>query len=468
MPAGFLLFALLVGQPRPLGLDQAIAAAEAGTRDVIRAETDLLLVDIDKARALATILPSISVSAGAGETFLNQTIEGRDYEYKIPGCQGGGPECNTSPRAGGTYDFEYKGYYDAFSDPVSQPSFTLGISGRQLIFDGGRWWAVLSRNGDIKAQQIAGLAIARSAARLNAVRRFYDLLRAKEGVKVAELQLARAQAQLERQRARLAAGEVGPDAIATAERNLAVDRVAAMQRRFAASNQGRALNLAMGREPEDELEIEVPPAVKTATAAVPPLVIPSVTELIEIAQENRPEIAQLKAIIGIVAHNIDIRKADRWPVLALIASYSRSSRRPERVYGDPSDNYAASIGLLFTWTLFTGGAIEASVTEAGFEMVKARAAYAEVVRNVKSEVLEKRQRLLILIDVHANALEAARASRRARTLVEAKAAEGKASALELRDAEILESQAVLSAIEGRIEIEVGQAELLRAIGTPRL
>ena len=152
-------------------------------------------------------------------------------------------------------------------------------------------------------------------------------------------------------------------------------------------------------------------------------------------------------------------------MLALVAGYSRASRRPDRVFADPTSNYYASFGLLLSWTVFAGGAIEANVSEAALEMKKAEAAYAETLRIVKSEVLDRAERLVVLTESHRNGVAAARAARRARDLV---AARSEASALELRDAEILESQAVLSAIEGRIDVEVGRAELARAVGVDAL
>ncbi len=118
----------------PLTLDDAMDAAGRRTAGVIRAEADLLLVDVDKARALAQILPSVGVSMTAGESILGAPfIEARASCYRQSGSQA----C-ISPIAGGEYTLSYGPFYDAQTNQISAPTFTLGLSVRQLIFDGGR------------------------------------------------------------------------------------------------------------------------------------------------------------------------------------------------------------------------------------------------------------------------------------------------------------------------------------------
>lgn len=455
---------LLLGAPDvpdgPLTLEEAMDFAERNTRDVVRARADMLLVDIERARAYANLQPSLNLFFTATEVFNGaQIVEGRFQRIKRPGCLP--PEnCGTFiTEGGGPYDLEYGEFYDAFSDPVSQPSFVAGFSARQLIYDGGRWWTLIARADDIEDQLRAALRTFKSSARLDALRRFYDLARALEGVRVSELQVRLAEAQLRRVR-----GEGKHNEIATAERNVANDRVSLARRQFAASNATRALNLAMGRTPEAALTITLPPEVATATVAEVEVILPGRDRLLETAQELRPEIQQTRAVLKVVEKNIQLRRGDNWPIISLVATYTRSSRRPDRVFNDPTENFVATIGLDIRWNLFSGGATRLSIEEGELDLLKAQASYEDLLRLVKSQTLEKAEEIQLLIEVHRLNLAGARSAQEAFAGVEASYKQGNATTLELRDAEQRLIQALLEATVGRMNIEVAKAELARVIG----
>ncbi|MFO0725274.1 MAG: TolC family protein [Myxococcota bacterium] len=450
-----MLLPLILIAAQPLSLEAALDLAGRQTAGVIRAQADLLLVDIDKARAISNILPSVGLSMTGGEAVLGSPIvEGRTACYRAEDNSG---PC-ISPVAGGSYRLTYGPYYDATVVPNSAPLFTLGLSVRQLIFDGGRWWALLERNGDIRQQQQWAFKTVRDNARLNALRAFYNLVKAKEGVKAAKVQVRLSTAQLERAR------KASAEEVATAERNLASDELNLAQRNYTAGSFERALNLAMGVPPEEPVELVIPLAVASATASVPRLTLPSAETLLGMALEGRPELLQSRASRRIVEANISIRRADHYPVVALNGSYTRITRRPDRLFSDPTQDFYGSVGLSLSWNVFTGGAISANVEEGEIELGRANANYADLERAVKAEVLDRLERLKILLSVHRLGLAAAESAARARQLVDARAKEGGASSLELRDAELRYTQATLQAIEGRIDIEVGRAELVRAVG----
>jgi outer membrane protein len=428
---------------------------------VLRARADVLLVDVDKLRAYAAVLPQVGLSFGAQEIFGGRPwIESRFVCYDPPAC--------VSVRPGGDYTVSFGPFFDAQANSFSQPQLSLGLSARQLVFDGGRWWTTIARNDELRARETAALRTVREAARLLAIRRFYDLVKAQEGVRFAVLQLGLSEAQLARARERVARGEGASDELAIAERNLATDRLSLAQRRFTASNQARFVNLAMGHAPEDRVEVVLPEVVDTAT--VPAIVLPPEDELLALALDARPELENTRAALRVVENNIQIRGADHWPQVALQGGYSRTSRRPDRVFSDPTEGYNATAGVTLSWPLSTGGAITASVREAELELEKGRASYEDLVRVVKAEVLEKRERLELLLQSYRLQDQSVRAAERARSLVQARYERGESNQLELRDAELRLTQALLARIEQRLEVEVGIAELERAIGAevPRL
>ncbi|MCC7386995.1 MAG: TolC family protein [Deltaproteobacteria bacterium] len=454
------------GSDGELTLEAVMARADRDTRDMVRARADLLLVDVEKARAIANVLPSLSLYLVGNEVFLeSMRVEARNYRYEELGCQKTETDlCNTI-RPGGEYRLVYGPFYDARADSVSHPQFYGGLSARQVIYDGGRWWAQLARVGDIREQQQSVLASVSASVRLNALRRFFDFARSKEGVKVAELQVGLAEAQLRRTRALLDGGNGHQNDVASAERNLAVDRVTLARRLFAASAARRSLNLSMGQEPESPVSVVLPRRVLTATASVDTVHLPGRDQLLGMALEHRPEVRQARALIRIVERNIDIRAADYYPTLAFVLGYSRPiSRRLDWVLGDPTENFVATMGLDLRWNVFSGGLTKAAVEEAEVELTKARANLDEVERTVKNEALEKSEELMLLIEVQRLSIDGARSAKAANDGVQSSYREGKASALELRDAEQKLIQAMLDAIVGGMNIEVARAELSRAVG----
>lgn len=444
-----------------------MSAAERDARDVVRARADLLLVDVERARSIAPLLPSLSAYLTASEFFAGSPIlEARYPRYKRFECVDtpGTTDCNTgiTPTVK-DYDLEWGPFYDVHTGNASHPSFTAGLSARQLIFDGGRWWTLLARVEDIRDQATAVLKVVRTAVRLNAVRRFYDLAKAQEAVKASELQVRLAEAQLRRARTTLQGGDGKQNEVATAERNLANDRVTLARRQFAASSSGRQLNLAMGRPPETPVAIQVAESVATATIAER-IALPGRDFLLDLALQHRAELSQGRAALAIISKNVAIRAADQWPVLSLVAGWSRSSRRPDRIFDDPTDNYYANVGLDLRWSIFSGGTTRASIEEAELELEKARANYEDLERVVKNEVLEQSEELLLLVEVHALNVSGARSAQEAFELVSAAYRQGKATALELRDAELRLTQAILEATVGRFNIEVARAELAKSLG----
>src|SRR5262245_49805680 len=102
-------------------------------QEIVRAREDLLLADTDRMRAIAAILPQINFGASAGEAFYG------DYYVEA--------------RSGYFGPFPDREIHDTWS----QPAFSASISGRQLIWDGGRWWTVLARSTDIRAFRVAAV-----------------------------------------------------------------------------------------------------------------------------------------------------------------------------------------------------------------------------------------------------------------------------------------------------------------------
>jgi outer membrane protein TolC len=294
--------------------------------------------------------------------------------------------------------------------------------------------------------------------RLSVARRFFELDKAGRQATTFAQQIEVDLAQLERVKALLSAGLGKTNDVAQVERNLAEDRISLARREYTVRAARRALNLAIGRPADTTFELVPIEEPVDATS------VPAKAELVKLAVEQRPELTRVRASLDISRKNVDIARADYFPIVALGASYSRASRKPGRVFDDPTQNYFASIGLTLQWNLFNGRATTANVQQAELELSKLEATYEEQERIVAGEVEERLEVLALSAEVYRLAQEAIRAGEEAVRLARGLYTEGRGTLLELRDAELRLTLQKLSAIEARIDLLIAREELRRAIG----
>ena len=434
-------------QAEPLTLEEAIRIASEQAESVIQAREDVVLVDAEWLQARSAILPRLDLALTAGEVFAGRPI----IEARFPNA----PQLALP---GALPVFTYGPFVDGQANSYSNPRFSVDLRGRQLLFDGGRWWTVLARVKDVEVARRAALRAATADLTMRVTQAFYDLAKARQAVSVLDLQVSRAEAQLGRAQALVAAGLGKVSDVATVAGGLAEDRIGARRQRLAEGRARRTLKLELGRAPKVPVELALPELGGGASEAL------DLDALVAMALERRPELERARAEIESAKKDVGIEDAARWPVLALGASWSRSSRRPDRVFGDPTQNYFAGLDLNVQWNLFEGRATDARVQAAEINLRKIITRYQALGRQTAAEVedafelLEAQRDVLELTE---RALEAAaEAVRLARGLFE----QGRGTALELRDAELRYTRAELGARDARFDVEVAKAALARAAG----
>lgn len=423
-----------------LTLEEAISAAMIESLDIVRAKEDLLLADVDKMRSLSTVLPSINFSSAANEQFWGRG----NYEARSPID---GP------------------FTDTPVTPYNNANINLQLSGRQVIYDGGRWWTLLARSEDIRLFRECSVRAVRGNVRLLVVRRFYDLAKATRGVETFSAQVKLDEDQLKRALEQLRVGKVRQNDVAAAERNFAADRVTLARRLNTESSRARLLNLSLGRDPDILFRLVIPKEVETTTVSLQAISIPRTEVLLDEALHQRAEVIGSLANLEILRKNLLIRGADNLPTVGVNAYYSRASRRPDRVVSDPFlGYYYAFLGLDIRWNLLAGGATRANVEEGQIELRKGEESHEDLLRQVKSEVLDKVEQLRLLAQVFELNRAGVRAAEAAVKQVTAAYAENKATLFELSDAQLRLSGARDVSFEARFDLEVAVEELRRAVG----
>ncbi len=442
-----------------LELRQAIELALTQARGVVVARSNVLIADKNRARALAALLPSFTVLLGAYEDFQGQQI----LEVRPPMfcSESFNPEgCST------TTDFELPAFVDQRQINNSNAArFDLRLVARQLIWDGGRSWSFLQRDSIARDRSRDLLRIVENNVRLDVVRRFYGLARAEQTTIAFEQRVALDEAQLARARARSLENKGSEADVAAAERNLAQDRLTLAQRRFSEDGARRLLNLSMGRSADVALKLVIPAPLLRAQDTVTADQLPALADLTERAKSHRPDLASGRRLQKMAERNVNAALALRQPSVFLSGQYRRTSRRPDRVFADPTSNYTAFLGLDIRWNVFSGLRDEAGIDVAALQSVNARTNYEDQERRVLSEVIDRRQNLEIQIEVYRLARAALRPAEDTVRLSRQRKEQGEATTLELRDAELRFTQAQLAAINARLQIEIAREELRRAVGT---
>lgn len=448
----------------PMTLEDAVAEALVKTRGIIHAKADLLLADVDKMAALSPILPRFDLTFSAQEEFNGSPI----FEQRN---QGGGLDAsellNLDPeeirelleRRGQAGNVIKLGpFRDQNVASSSQPAFALQLTGRQLIYDGGRWWLVIGQAKDLEREKKAALAVVENDTRLNVATVFWQLEKSQRAAATVAEQVEVDLAQLARAKAMLEAGVAKLSDVAQAERNLAADRISLAQAEQLARTTRRQLALAVGRGTSEGMEIAADETALSILETAPR------EELVRLALAERPDLVRTQASLDAARKSVGIASADYYPVIGLEAAYSRRSRRPDRVFNDPTENYFATVGLGIQWNIFSGRATDAAVERAELELTKLEATYEELQRIATADVEQRIETHVLSMRVYELSLESIRAGEEAVRLARGLYAEGRGTALELRDAELRLTQQKLGAIEARIDVEIAREELRRAVG----
>lgn len=441
---------LMLAAPPPLTLEQAVELAEAAAADVVTAKEDVVLVDAEYMAARAAILPRVDLQLTAGEAFSGTSIvESRGRTPQDGAIEALIPRINVGPFR----DFEVSA--------SSNPQFTLGLQVTQLIYDGGRWWTQLARVDDVEASRRATVDRLRADVRLKVAQAFYGHEAARQAADVVEAQILSDERQLARARGLVEAGRAKSADVAAAARNLAQDRSERARKRLVLKQSAHDLNVLLGRPAELELAVALPADLYTRSATVAPVALEA---LLTEALRSRPEVAALDAERAAALKAVTVAEADYYPNVSLAASYRKQSRRPDRVFGDPTENYQAGLDLTVRWNVFEGLGTDARVRQAESAVRKLDARRAELLRSIEAEVADRAAAVVAQAELVALSADTVAAAEEALRLARGLFDEGRGTLLEVRDAELQVLQAKISGIAARLDLEIAREALGRALG----
>jgi outer membrane protein TolC len=164
---------------------------------------------------------------------------------------------------------------------------------------------------------------------------------------------------------------------------------------------------------------------------------------------------------------VNVARSGFLPRLSGSLSYGRAGPRFDPTFTDLTRNNAFSAGLSLSWDVFNGFGTTAEIGQAVSQRSIVELSREQAERDLEAEVTRAHKALTAQIE----AAEIARANREVAvsglTLAEERFKAGAGSTLEVRDAQLKLTQAELSLVESRIDVEIARAALERAMGAER-
>jgi len=417
-------------------------------RQQSRQSVQALQAELDRQRAVqavrsarAPLLPQVNVTATVGGAVSGPqryytTVPVIDASGAVTGFQLSPEDVPTSGR--GIFDLN------------------LGLS--QLLYDAGRW-ALLAQAG-AQEEATSGQAFeVQLTSELEGIRRFYQLYRTQRTHQVLEARVKDDLSQVERAQALFEAGKRRKEDAISSQVNLGNDRIQTILQVSQIEAAQADLAAWILRSATAELEAVEPLALASAPAQ-----LPSLEDAVKTARDNRPLVRTLNAQVRAAEEGIAVARAGYLPRVSLSAGYERSGSTPSPFFTDLTKQNSVSASVNFNWNLFSGFATEAQVQDARLQREKARLQLEQSERELEGEVRKALSTLSSQIQAAEVADKNRALSREGLLLAEERFNAGAATTLEVRDAQLKVTNAELSFLESRIDVEIARAALERSMG----
>jgi outer membrane protein TolC len=419
-------------------------------RELSRQSTQALLAELDRQRAQeqvvisrAAILPQLAVLGDVSRTWASESSRLFGSRF-ITGSDGG---------------FVVTPPIVVPNPPSTSDNFRFEAQLQQLLFDGGKWWNQIAQSG-AQQEAAAGQAIEQQLiGELEGVRRFYVLFGAQRTLEVLQETVKRSQEQLDRANALYEAGRLNKSDAIQAQVNLGTDRIAAVKQRASIVSAQTDLVVWIRHPGAEDVVAENPGTIDTPPSGALPL-----EEATKIGHRQRPLIRALDSQVRAADLSIAVAKSGFWPRVSAFGSYVRSGNTVEPVFTDFTLNNTLSAGLSLRWDLFSGFSTTGQTDQARYNRFTAELNLSEAQRQLDADIRRNVRSVEVQLEASKIALEIRNTSAAGLTLARERFRAGLANTLEVRDAQLKLTQAELSLLQSRIDLEMAREGLFRTIG----
>ncbi len=450
LPSLALLLSAAPALAAPLTLDDALAEAARANPDLLLARATADSAGVDRSASWAGVLPRLDLTAAWGRDFIGALRRVSTVPVGV------------DPATGTTLF----GQVAVNTPALDYADYSLGLVLQLPLFDGARSWNTIARAGALARSADRDLDEARLGVAFEVTRRFYEVVKAEEGLRVLEETVQRSEELVQRADALFAAGRGPKSDVYAARVNLQNDRINVENQRARLAQARADLAVALGRRSEGTLAV-VPPAPVTGPGFSAGGEPPPEEALMERARKSRPLLASRAEATRAAELGLSVARGAWWPALGVQASYTRQGpilTGSDGVWGDPSRQYVANAQVYLQWNLFQGRKTLTDQESAEIQARRARVLVEQAEQQVSAEIARARAALVAQSRSAALALESLSAAEQGVALARQRFEAGAATQLEVRDASLKLTQAKLSLVDARVDTIVARADLSRAVG----
>ncbi len=267
----------------------------------------------------------------------------------------------------------------------------------------------------------------------------------------------RSREQLERTETQFELGAVAKVDVFQARTNLGNDRIEYLTQKNTVQKAKQDLNLAMGRDPHEPIEIETDIEVSRE--------MESLDEMIDRALANNPNLKQLNQDLNSAKLQTKLAVSNFIPSVSGYYFYSRRVPEFSALYEDFFDReYYWSFGLQLRWNLFNGFSDFLNVQKSKINEKITREQIVDTKRNIMSTIkslADNLQSYQEIIEINKDNLESAREQYR---LAQERYRVGSGTALEVRDAQVGLTRAEQILVSAENNAIITYAQLQEALG----
>ncbi|MCP4411909.1 MAG: TolC family protein, partial [Gammaproteobacteria bacterium] len=176
---------------------------------------------------------------------------------------------------------------------------------------------------------------------------YYNLVKQEKLYDVYGVAVERSQDQLVRTEKMFELGSKARLDVFQAKVNLGNDKINQLTQQNIVSDAKRALNISLGRNPNEPLEVMTDEQVEMSSLEL--------DELISISNENQPLLKKNEADIESRGIGVSLAQANYYPRISAYYEYGRRNSDIDKIYKDYFDkDYYSSVGINLSWNLFNG------------------------------------------------------------------------------------------------------------------
>lgn len=346
--------------------------------------------------------------------------------------------------------------------PPNEQDWTIALQARQAIYAGGSIKAALDAQKIFRESALLDLRRVINDAILEVRTRFFNVLLARETIKVEEENVKLLGEQLTNARNRFEAGSVSNFEVLRAEVELANAQPRLIRARNSFRTSADELRQSLGyinttpenlrRMPEFVGTLDFTPTAYDLQASL------------DTAHINRPELLRAAKVVQAQERNIDFARAGFRPSIDLVGSYGLYKDSGSDDFDDSRKGWTA--GVQSTWAIFDGRATAGRVAQARSQFRQAGLSLSEQSLAVEVEVRRALSSLQEASELAEAAVKVVGQAEEALRLSDARYGAGSATQLDVLQTQVALTQARNNQLQANYSYNVAVASLRRAIGEP--